>query len=336
MNYFGFRKIAGKGKLAPCSYVNELATEDISSLLLIKRKKAGISSAAAKLMAQQHQITRSLGGLGGGIGTSGRSLGIVGNSMGVGFNREMSTAVSLNDPQMMFAQLQQAHLLSLTNSGIQQATQNKIQMNNGLNVGAPGGMTNGILTPDQGNVFMSSKTSNHHNINSVATNPLSLLTRHEATTSGFSSSERPSDNINLARLDSAANLRALLNQQISMYNTPGGGDPYSFQLPPTSGFAHGQATMSLANANASAAQRGDLLHRWNDILQLSAGMGTYNDAVDSTNRSLIQLEQQLLQGNNTGAESSYSDSTPYSLPFNMSGIFGLGAAYDGVQKGFQY
>ncbi|KAL7553240.1 hypothetical protein ACHAWF_016501 [Thalassiosira exigua] len=38
LNYFGFRKIAGKGKMSPCSYVNEAATADIRSLLLMKRK----------------------------------------------------------------------------------------------------------------------------------------------------------------------------------------------------------------------------------------------------------------------------------------------------------
>ena len=36
LNYFGFRKLAGKGKMAPCSYVNEATTSDIRSLLLIK------------------------------------------------------------------------------------------------------------------------------------------------------------------------------------------------------------------------------------------------------------------------------------------------------------
>lgn len=36
LNYFGFRKLAGKGKMAPCSYVNEAATPDIGSLLLMK------------------------------------------------------------------------------------------------------------------------------------------------------------------------------------------------------------------------------------------------------------------------------------------------------------
>jgi hypothetical protein len=51
LNYFGFRKIAGKGKMSPCSYVNEGATSDIRSLLLIKRKTNG--SAARKAMQQR-------------------------------------------------------------------------------------------------------------------------------------------------------------------------------------------------------------------------------------------------------------------------------------------
>lgn len=38
LNYFGFRKIAGKGKMSPCSYVNADVTADLSSLLKIKRK----------------------------------------------------------------------------------------------------------------------------------------------------------------------------------------------------------------------------------------------------------------------------------------------------------
>jgi len=36
LNYFGFRKLAGKGKMAPCSYVNENATTDLRSLLRMK------------------------------------------------------------------------------------------------------------------------------------------------------------------------------------------------------------------------------------------------------------------------------------------------------------
>ena len=36
LNYFGFRKQAGKGKMAPCSYINEATTLELGSLLLIK------------------------------------------------------------------------------------------------------------------------------------------------------------------------------------------------------------------------------------------------------------------------------------------------------------
>ena len=59
MNYFGFRKIAGKGKMAACTYVNENATEDITSLLCIKRKKTGVSGTAAKLLAEANKMTRA-------------------------------------------------------------------------------------------------------------------------------------------------------------------------------------------------------------------------------------------------------------------------------------
>jgi hypothetical protein len=54
LNYFGFRKIAGKGKMSPCSYVNEGATSDIRSLLLIKRKTNG---SAARKAAMQHRAS---------------------------------------------------------------------------------------------------------------------------------------------------------------------------------------------------------------------------------------------------------------------------------------
>merc|ERR1712087_127840 len=38
LNYFGFRKLAGKGKMV-CSYVNDATTDELGSLLLIKRKQ---------------------------------------------------------------------------------------------------------------------------------------------------------------------------------------------------------------------------------------------------------------------------------------------------------
>ena len=40
LNYFRFCKIAGKGEMSLCSYVNENATMDIRSLLLMKRKNS--------------------------------------------------------------------------------------------------------------------------------------------------------------------------------------------------------------------------------------------------------------------------------------------------------
>jgi len=39
LNYFHFRKVAGKGKMAPCTYFNDETTSDIQSLYGIKRKK---------------------------------------------------------------------------------------------------------------------------------------------------------------------------------------------------------------------------------------------------------------------------------------------------------
>jgi HSF-type DNA-binding len=39
LNYFGFRKLAGKGKMAPCSYVNDATTSELRSILLIKVRK---------------------------------------------------------------------------------------------------------------------------------------------------------------------------------------------------------------------------------------------------------------------------------------------------------
>lgn len=66
LNYFGFRKIAGKGKMSPCSYVNENATSDIRSLLLIKRKTNG---SAARKAAMQQRAALSMQGMNPALGT---------------------------------------------------------------------------------------------------------------------------------------------------------------------------------------------------------------------------------------------------------------------------
>lgn len=61
LNYFGFRKIAGKGKMSPCSYVNEAATSDIRSLLLIKRKTNGSAARKAAMAQRSMQMPPGMG-----------------------------------------------------------------------------------------------------------------------------------------------------------------------------------------------------------------------------------------------------------------------------------
>jgi hypothetical protein len=48
LNYFGFRKLSGKGKMEPCSYVNDATTDDLQSLLQIKRKTTPAPSRGKK------------------------------------------------------------------------------------------------------------------------------------------------------------------------------------------------------------------------------------------------------------------------------------------------
>lgn len=48
MNYFGFRKNAGKGRMSPCTYENDSVSDELSSLLFIKRKTQGAASSSSK------------------------------------------------------------------------------------------------------------------------------------------------------------------------------------------------------------------------------------------------------------------------------------------------
>jgi len=64
LNYFGFRKIPGKGKMSPCSYVNDAATDDMRSILFIKRKTNGSaarqkSNVAASVATAKKTVTVS-------------------------------------------------------------------------------------------------------------------------------------------------------------------------------------------------------------------------------------------------------------------------------------
>ena len=60
LNYFGFKKVTGKkGKMHPCSYVHDLVTDDLRSLLAIKRKNTKKSSRSAKSNSRTNLRTTS-------------------------------------------------------------------------------------------------------------------------------------------------------------------------------------------------------------------------------------------------------------------------------------
>lgn len=56
LNYFNFRKIAGRTKMAPCKFVNESTTEDVMSLLSIKRRKPSSKKTKSDLQREQAKL----------------------------------------------------------------------------------------------------------------------------------------------------------------------------------------------------------------------------------------------------------------------------------------
>ncbi len=373
--------------MSPCSYVNEHAKDDISSLLFIRRKKTGISSAAAKLIAHQNRINRAIGL--GGVGIGGSALGMINFNHGgmgsatrlpaAGANQSLSnfsmmgdipviegagnmtsaSESSLNDQtsllreqQNILAQLQHAHALAMTNTGslsavgsaqggISQLSQSKL---NGLNMN--GVVNAGLLTNDQGNVYMSSNIPRNPADAGAANNqslpvqqPTSSLAASDNFPAGIhgpSSSGGHSENI--SRVDSAANLRALINQQISMFSPPG--DPFSWSTMNTIGcsldsqIASSQGSSSLQGGDISSNPTGSacqgLLSNWNELLQRTAsmvGVGGGFESFDgpgaaSSIVSFHQLEQQLLQGNNSAGAVIF-------------GTGGAGGICQGFQQGYQ-
>lgn len=245
MNYFGFRKIAGKGKMAPCSYVNEAAKEDISSLLYIKRKKTGVSSAAAKLMAQQNRVNRAMGGPAVGMGSNLLGLGM-GNppsgltnlsmmgglsSMGMGGGGATTNLLASNAPapsssiygdqQSVLAQLQQAHASALSASqGVSASMPQSASKLNLSLMGQSGSNVGGLLTNDQGNLYQQSGNNDLSGYQDAAAQSfLNGLASGNFTQGLPQGSTGGSDGF--PRIDSAASLRALINQQISsVLNAP--------------------------------------------------------------------------------------------------------------------
>ncbi|KAL7542603.1 hypothetical protein ACHAXR_012791 [Thalassiosira sp. AJA248-18] len=377
MNYFGFRKIAGKGKMAPCSYVNEAAKEDISSLLFIKRKKTGVSSAAAKLMAQQNRINRSMGanslmGGMGGVGGATNSLmmggalnagalgGVPANSAlslnnfsmagGMQMQAMAAGAANFNDQaslqQNMLAQLQQAHASALTansvpgmaSPGLPQAAQNKFNV--GLGMGN-GGANNGLLTNDQGNIYTNS------NGQPDWSNPADAAAQSLFIQQGLGGNfpqgiagqgASAGDANNFPRIDSAANLRALINQQISMFNTTGPPGDFSSNMnnalgatamPPGMAQAPGpvssQQGPGLTSLQPTGNESQGLSYEWNEMLQRMANGGGAN----LDNAAARQLEQHILQqGGNNGAP---APSAAPGQSFSLNGLFSQGGASGNAQ-----
>ena len=329
MNYFGFRKIAGKGKMAPCSYVNEAATEDISSLLFIKRKKTGVSQAAAKLMAQTHNRFRDVGGPGMGssapapLPTGLNNLSAMGGLQGVSGGGAATNLLTdhnsmYRDPQSsVLAQLQQAHASALSASQMPPA--------GGLGAGSAGGLSQSasklnlaLLTNDQGGIYNTGTNdlSGYSGYQDAAAQ--TLLNNLAGYPQGLSqASAAPSDSF--ARIDSAANLRALLNQQISMFSgSVPSGDAYSSAM---GSLAAQPLPAAMAPEPAAAPQAAGLPTEWNELFQR---IGSISTAESQSSAALRQLEQQLLQAQQQGAGAPLP-----SQSFNLNGLFGAGGGAPG-------
>lgn len=262
MNYFGFRKIAGKGKMAPCSYVNENAKEDISSLLFIKRKKAGVSNKAAAVFAQ-HPVN-PIGGMHTFmLGRPGLPMGGLNHSsllsMGGGNHQMMPSHISNNsfneaslyrEQQQMLAQLQRAHASASNDSGLTAPSSGLGGQSNANSSFGSNIFSSGLQTTDQGSVVYNSSTDN---------SDWNTQQAHQ-----LRANNAPQGNGGMG-IDSSANLRALLNQQISYFNNfdssaattvaPGTTIPPNlnqiFAMPPNSSLFNDQTTPAPAGSTSS-------------------------------------------------------------------------------------
>mmetsp|Transcript_64117 Transcript_64117/g.73778 ORF Transcript_64117/g.73778 Transcript_64117/m.73778 type:complete len:479 (-) Transcript_64117:339-1775(-) len=245
LNYFGFRKIAGKGKMSPCSYVNESATSDIRSLLLIKRKTNG--SAARKAMAQRALnlgggLNPALGiglpGLAGpqGFGTLGGPVGFstVGQQLqlqkqlGIGFidnnnnNNVLSQLLIQNQQRQSLEDLQQLGGLKSTLPSIEQlqaqiATLTKQQNQGGANAAFNAAALNlasgGAATAAFGLSQLQQSTENPATAALNATsNPGPSLSSAMPATAAMNSSASAGQTNNL--FESATNLKALIGNDL--------------------------------------------------------------------------------------------------------------------------
>jgi len=138
---------------------------------------------------------------------------------------------------------------------------------------------------------------------------------------------------NLVRVDSSTNLRALLNQQISMFNDPGGdltstmGDlvaPVAAPMPSV-GMVQPQESSTQQGARITSSPTGNpsqgVPFDWNEMLQfMGGGGGVDNSAI-----------QQLIQGSSNATPGTAAAA---SQTFNLiSGLFGPGGTTTNSAQG---
>jgi HSF-type DNA-binding len=274
LNYFGFRKIAGKGKMSPCSYVNESATSDIRSLLLIKRKTNG--SAARKAMAQRAAVQMQQG-LNPGLGTG--MPGLAG-APGLGFGGFGSFS-ALNQLQMQ-KQLGIGLLAGPDNplsqflaQGQQQQSWGDLQQLGGLKPNMPSieqlQAQIASLSKQQG---MAAAAAQHHananggssNAENPATAALNAFSM-PATSASQAANAAAGQSNNL--FESATNLKALIG------NDQGGNDNAQAKNAATGSFLSRlpSSTSGMFQGLASNASLGNLLassNRLNSLLSLNS------------------------------------------------------------------
>lgn len=264
----------------------------------------------------------------------------------------LEQASLLREQQNMLAQLQQAHASALTNPnsmgmggsnqvGMAQAAQNKLNGNSNA----------GLIMNDQGNVFNMSSNNPNDWSNSVSAADAAAAQQLFLQQQGLVGGNFPQgmgganagDSSGVLRVDSAANLRALINQQISMFNT-GSGDPFNPSGMGNLGGQLGAQMPAQGQPQGSSSQQGGGFpagNEWNELLQRSGAMDNANaqgvTSVADATASLRQLEQQLVfqsQQSQNGAPGSARNVAPGGQPFSQAqrnGFFGQAGAGNGSQ-----
>lgn len=284
LNYFGFRKIAGKGKMSPCSYVNESATSDIRSLLLIKRKTNG--SAARKAMAQR-ALSLQAGGMNPALGTGlpglagAAGLGLGGGASLAAFNQlqmqkqlgqgflnqdnPLAQLLSQNQQQQSWNDLQQLGGLKPNMPSIEQLQAQLASLSKQQNQGGASAALNAAalsMASGGGSLNLSQFQSSEN----PATAALNASSSNPATAAMNNATAAAAQSNNL--FESATNLKALIgndqamNDQMNKNSNGHGGRNNSFlnRLPSSNGMFQGMASnASLGNLLASSNRLSSLL-----------------------------------------------------------------------------